>query len=101
MKIEITARNFRLGIKLEKYVEDELNRLEKLYDGIIDCQVILEKIKNDNIAEIILRVYKKILVTKDTTDEMFKSIDGAAEKMRRRLKKYKQKLTDYDHETLE
>ena len=86
MKIEITARNFRLGIKLEKYVEDELNKLEKLYDGIIDCQVILEKIKNDNIAEIIMRVYKKILVTKDTSDEMFKSIDGAAEKLRRRLK---------------
>ncbi len=101
MKIEITARNFRLGAKTQEYVEDELNRLEKLYDGIIDCQVILEKIKNDNIAEIILRVYKKNLVTKDTTDEMFKSIDGAAEKMRRRLKKYKQKLTDYDHETLE
>ena len=101
MKIEITARNFRLGIKLEKYVEDELNKLEKLYDGIIDCQVILEKIKNNNIAEIIMRVYKKILVTKDTSDEMFKSIDAAAEKMRRRLKKYKQKLRDFDHETLE
>ena len=101
MKIEITARNFRLGIKLEKYVEDELNKLEKLYDGIIDCQVILEKIKNDNIAEIIMRVYKKILVTKDTSDEMFKSIDGAAEKLRRRLKKYKQKLRDFDHEIIE
>ena len=101
MKIDITARNFRLGIKMGKYVEDELNRLEKLYDGIIDCQVILEKIKNDNIAEIIMRVYKKSLVTKDTSDEMYKSIDGAAEKMRRRLKKYKQKLRDFDHEILE
>ncbi|MCH8272813.1 MAG: ribosome-associated translation inhibitor RaiA [Candidatus Marinimicrobia bacterium] len=101
MKVEITARNFRLGIKLEKYIDDELNKLEKLYDGIIDCQVILEKIKNDNIAEIIMRVYKKILVTKDTSDEMFKSIDGAAEKLRRRLKKYKQKLRDFDHETIE
>ena len=101
MKIEITARNFRLGIKLEKYVEDELNKLEKLYDGIIDCQVIIVKIKNDNIAEIIMRVYKKLLVTKDTSDEMFKSIDGAAEKLRRRLKKYKQKLRDFDHETIE
>ena len=101
MKIDITARNFRLGIKMEKYVEEELNRLEKLYDGIIDCRVILEKIKNDNIAEIIMRVYKKSLVTKDTSDEMFKSIDGDAEKMRRRLKKYKQKLRDFDHEILE
>ena len=101
MKIEITARNFRLGAKLEKYIEDELNKLEKLYDGIIDCQVILVKIKNDNIAEIIMRVYKKLLVTKDTSDEMFKSIDGAAEKLRRRLKKYKQKLRDIDHETIE
>lgn len=101
MKIEITARNFRLTTKTQEYVENELNRLEKLYDGIIDCQVILEKIKNDNIAHIILRVYKKNLVTKDTSDEMFKSIDGAAEKLRRRLKKYKQKLRDYDNEILE
>ena len=101
MKVEITARNFRLDTKIEIYVEDELNKLEKLYDGIIDCQVILEKIKNDNIAEIIMRVYKRSLVTKDTSDEMFKSIDGAAEKMRRRLKKYKHKLRDFGQEALE
>ena len=70
---------------------------EKHYNRIIDCQVILEKVKNDNIAELILRVYGKNLVTKDTSDEMFKSVDGAAEKLRRRLKKYKQKLKDFDH----
>ena len=101
MKIEITARNFRFGRKVQEYIENELDRLEKLYDGIIDCHVILEKVKNDNIAEFIMRVYKKSLVTKDTSDDMFKSIDRAAEKLRRRLKKYKQKLRDFDHETLE
>jgi len=97
MKIDITARNFKLGKSLKTYTESEINSLEKHFDGIIDCQVILEKIKNDNIAELILRVYGKNLVTKDTSDEMFKSIDGAAEKLRRRLKKYKQKLRDFDH----
>ena len=83
--------------KLEKYTEMEVNRLEKIYDGILDCSVVLEKVKNDNIAEIIMRVYKRNLVTKDVSDEMFKSVDGAAEKLRRRLKKYKHKLRYIDH----
>ena len=97
MKLEITARNFRLSKKLERYTEMEVNRLEKLYDGIVDCSVILEKVKNDNIAEIIMRVYKKTLVTTDVSDDMFKSVDAAAEKLRRRLKKYKHKLRYIDH----
>ncbi len=101
MKIEITARNFRMSRKLERYTEMEVNRLEKLYDGILDCSVVLEKMKNDNVAEIIMRVYKRNLVTRDVSDDMFKSVDGAAEKLRRRLKKYKHKLRYIDHATLE
>ena len=97
MKIEITARNFRMSKKLERYTEMEVNRLEKIYEGILDCSVVLEKVKNDNIAEIIMRVYKRNLVTKDVSDDMFKSVDGAAEKLRRRLKKYKHKLRYIDH----
>ncbi len=97
MKIEITARNFSMSNKLERYTEMEVNRLEKLYDGIMDCSVVLEKVKNDNIAEIIMRVYKKNLVTKDVSDDMLKSVDEAAEKLRRRLKKYKHKLRYIDH----
>ena len=97
MKIEITARNFRMSKKLERYTEMEVNRLEKLYDGIFDCSVVLEKVKNDNMAEIIMRVYKRNLVTKDVSDDMFRSVDRAAEKLRRRLKKYKHKLKDFDH----
>ncbi len=97
MKIEITARNFRMSKKLEMYTETEVNRLEKLYDGILDCSVVLEKVKNDNIAEIIMRVYKRNLVTSDVSDDMFKAVDGAAEKLRRRLKKYKHKLRYIDH----
>ena len=97
MKIEITARNFKLGNSLKIYIENEINSLEKHYDRILDCQVILEKVKNDSIAELILRVYGKVLVTKDTSEDMFKSVDGAAEKLRRRLKKYKQKLKDFGH----
>ncbi len=97
MKIDITARNFKLGNGLKIYTENEINSLEKHYDRIIDCQVILEKVKNDSIAMLILRVYAKNLVTKDTSEDMFKSVDGAAEKLRRRLKKYKQKLKDFGH----
>ena len=101
MKTEITARNFHLSVKLRRHIEVELERLEKLYDGIVDCTVILENIKKDRSAEIIMRVYRQTLVIKEVSEDIFKSVDGAAEKLRRRLKKYKHKLRDFDHESLE
>ncbi|MEA3500850.1 MAG: ribosome-associated translation inhibitor RaiA [Candidatus Marinimicrobia bacterium] len=93
MKIEITARHIDLSDNLKEYIEIEMGRLSKIYDRIIDAQVILEvEAHSQHGVEIIVNVPKKQLVIKQKADEETKAIDEAIGKMVRQLKKYKEKL---------
>jgi len=93
MKVEITARHIDLSKNLKEYIEGEMGRLSKVYDRIIDVQVILEvEAHSQYSVEIIVNVPKKQLVIKQKADDETKAIDEAMEKMVRQLKKYKEKL---------
>lgn len=93
MRVEITARHIDLSQNLKEYIESELKRLSKIYDRIIDVQVIYEPEAHSQYGvEIIINVPKKQLVIKQKADNETKAIDEAIEKMVRQLKKYKEKL---------
>ncbi len=93
MRVEITARHIDLSQNLKEYIESELERLSKIYDRIIDVQVIFETEAHSQYGvEIIINVPKKQLVIKQKADNETKAIDEAIEKMVRQLKKYKEKL---------
>ena len=91
MDIEITARHYDAPDRIRSYVENEVKRLEKFHDRIVDCKVILEKSKEGEAVEINLHVSGKDLYTSEISDEMIKSIDKAIHKMERQIKKFKGK----------
>ena len=91
MRINFTARHYKPSERLKEYAQNEVKRLEKYYDGIIDCDIILDYQKDIQIAEIIVSVYGSKLTVKEKTDDIYKSIDFAVTKLERKLKKYKQK----------
>ncbi|MFQ6617302.1 MAG: ribosome hibernation-promoting factor, HPF/YfiA family [Fidelibacterota bacterium] len=95
MKIDFTARHFKAADRIKNYAEKEVKRLERYYDGIINCEIILDRDNNAAVAEIILRVYGKKLIAKEQSDEMSKSVDLAVSKLERILKKYKSRLKDH------
>ncbi len=91
MKVEITARHYEASDRVKDYVEAEVNRLEKIYDRITNCKVILEKSKEGDSAEITLSILGKQLVAIETSGDMIKSIDLTVEKMERQILKLKGK----------
>jgi len=91
MRINFTARHYKSSPRLKEYAENEVTRLEKFYDGIVDCEIILDYQKDQQIAEIILGVHGAKLTAKEVSEDIYKSIDLAVEKLRRQLKKYKGK----------
>ena len=95
MRVEITARHFEAPSALKRHAEEEVQRLTKFYDGIVDCEIILEHESNGETAEVRVRVYGRNLVAKDTSSDMGKSVDGAVEKLRRQIKRYKRKLRGF------
>jgi putative sigma-54 modulation protein len=101
MRINITARHFKLTDELKQYAEQEVYRLKKYYEPIIDCDIILGWQKKLRIAEINIAVYGTTLTAQEETVDMKKSIDKAVDKLERQIKKYKGRLRGFDHDTID
>jgi len=91
MNITITARHFKAPKPLKDYAREEVERLKKYYDGIIDGEIILSWEKLTQIAEINLKVYGQTLTAKEKSEDIRKSIALAVDKLERQVRKYKGK----------
>ena len=94
MRINISARHFKASDNLKSFASDEVKRLKKYYDGIIDCEIILGKQKDVRSCDVIIKVYGLTLTASESTHDHFKSVVGAVDKMENQLRKYKSKLRD-------
>ncbi len=95
MNIKVTARHFKSHESLSEYAQNSIEELTHFYDGIIKAEVIFsfEKSRNSlKTAEISLSVYGTVLTGIGKSEEFEKSVDLAIEKLKTRLKKYKEKL---------
>lgn len=92
MRITFTARHFKADDKLRTFAEEKVAKIKKYYDGIIECEITLDQEKLSQVAEISVKVYGQRLHVVEKSNDIFKSIDLAVDKLERQVKKYKQKL---------
>jgi ribosome hibernation promoting factor len=94
MNVQFTARHFKAHEGLKQYAMGQIETLKKYYDGILNGTVTLsfEKVRDSvKIAEISLKVYGTNLVAAEKSEDFYKSIDVAVNKLERQLVKYKGK----------
>ncbi len=94
MQIRTTARHFDLTEDVKRLCEKEIGRLEKYFNHIIDCHLILDQEKNRITAELKTKVYGTTLSSKYRSYDLYDSIDKVLGKMEAQLKRYKAKLQD-------
>jgi putative sigma-54 modulation protein len=95
MDIQFTARHFKAHDTLKGHAMNEVQRLGKYYDGIVNAYIILsfEKSRDSvKIAEISLVVHGAKLIAIEKSEDFTKSINFAIEKLERQLKKYKERM---------
>ena len=100
MRVNITARRFKLSNELKNDAENEVLRLKKYFDGIINAEVILSWEKMDRLAEINLFVHRSVLTAHERSADMHKSIVCVVDKLERQLKRYKDKIRGFEHESM-
>jgi len=100
MRVNITARHFKLNEDLKDFTENEVERFQKYYDNILDVEVILAWEKKDRLAEINIKVDGKLLSAHDRSEEMKKSIVLVIEKLERQLDKHKSRKRGFTHESI-
>lgn len=91
MIIEFTSRNYNAPDNLKNYAIGEVQKITKIYDRAIQCQILLLH-ENDQYTTVLnLSIPNRKLNVKESTDNITKSIDLAVEKMIARVKKVKGK----------
>ena len=94
MQIRITARHFDLTDHLKNFAENEIEKLERYFNHIIDAHLILDAEKSRMTAELKVKVYGTVLTSKVRSFDMYDSVEKVIDKMEGQLKKYKDRLQD-------
>lgn len=93
MDINITGRNIELDEDLKTYIHKRIDKLEKLYRRIYKCEVILEEEKIRQNAEIIMYLKRNKIVAKESSPDIYASIDNASENIKKQLRRLKDRVS--------
>ena len=94
MRIEVTSRHFKAPRELRNFVEKEVRKLRRYFDGILDCHVILSRENGREVAEIIARSKKHQFKAVEAGPKMDRAVILAVEKLKTQLNRYKEKLVE-------
>jgi len=95
MQLNVTGHHVDITTSMKDYVEKKLDRIVRHSDHVIDvhCVLTVEKLRHKAEATVLLT---GATVHADATDaNMYAAIDALADKLDRRVKKHKEKLSDH------
>ena len=95
MKLEITARHFKLSQSLHEKINKKIVKIEKYNIKIIICKIILTKEVSSEDVEIICQIKNKTIVSKECLDNFSKSFSKCLEKIIVQIKKQHNKIIDH------
>lgn len=93
--ISIQGRHVQVTDAMQDYAKEKLSRLERLFDRIIDLHVIMDIQKLEHRVEIVLKVNNHTIMAKVASDDMYKSIDLAVDKLLMQVRRYKSRINDH------
>ena len=98
MAVRISAKNSKLSDTSKDHIEKVCEKLRQFYDRIIDCEVVIERLKkHGNGVEIIVKVPQQTFVgsAESSEDNLFKAVDDARDKVETQLKRYHDKQIEH------
>ncbi|MEE9442529.1 MAG: ribosome-associated translation inhibitor RaiA [candidate division Zixibacteria bacterium] len=92
MNTKVTARHFELTPEIKGLAQQNFDDLQKFFNNIISCDLILDVERHRKMAELNVHVFGQTLRSTGDSDDMYVSIESAFDKARTQIKKYKGKL---------
>ena len=92
MRITMTGRHMEMTDALRAYIENALQKLRTHFDRVIDVDVILAVEKYRHIAEINLHANGIRIHGKESSSDMYASVDAVMEKLDKQIRKFKDRI---------
>ncbi|MFC4320488.1 ribosome hibernation-promoting factor, HPF/YfiA family [Litchfieldia salsa] len=93
MNLIIYGKNLQLTEAIKYYIHEKVGRIEQYFEEPIDANVHVNAYveKNQQCIEINISLHGTFIRAEAHSDDLYKSIDIAEEKMKRQIRKYKTK----------
>jgi integrase/recombinase XerC len=91
MRAKISSIHFKASDSLKEFAETEVQRLQKLSDEILNCEIEFSFTKTEKEAHIHMNVNGTILNAIGVSDDFNKSIIMSVDKLEQQMKKLKGK----------
>lgn len=99
LNVMVQGKNIDVTPSLREYAEEKVGRIARYFDAIQEAQVVLSVQRRDNIgkAQVVeVTVWGDGIVLRgvDASEDMYASIDGVFEKLRKQVEKFRSKLIE-------
>lgn len=112
MNLTITGRHMEMTEALKSYVQGGLDKLRRYFDRVIDADVVLTVEKHRHIAEMTLHANGIRIHGRESSLDMYASVDAVLTKLNRQVRRYKDRINrhqprttkearDYHHQIIE
>lgn len=91
MQLSVTYKNIDSSDHLKAYLQEKLDRLDKLLDNPAEANVALSVEKHRHIAEVNISADRLTVIGKEETSDLYSAIDMVSDKLEKQIKKGKQK----------
>ncbi len=98
MQVTVIGRHLEATEALKQYATERFLRIEKYLPRNSNATITLYVVKKvHHIAEATIKADGILVQASEETEEMYSSIDLLLDKIERRVRKYKEKITDHKH----
>ena len=95
MQININGHHVDITDSMQDYVNSKFQKLERFFEHINSCNVVLKVEKVTQIAEATLHVNQGDIHATAEDESMYAAIDSLVDKLVRQLNKHKEKLSSH------
>lgn len=92
MQTSVTFRHVDASVSLKEHALDRCSRLDKYFDQTVEAHVVLSMERYLHKAEVNITTGGLAICAKETSNDMYNSVDRAMEKIEKQVRRYRDKL---------
>lgn len=95
MRVTMAGRHVDITDALKEHLDGRLTKLKSHFERVIDVNIVLSVEKHRHIAEITVHANGLKIHGKESSGDMYGSVDAVVDKLDRQIQKYKARIKDY------
>jgi putative sigma-54 modulation protein len=97
MQVAITGRHMEVSDALKAYIENGLTKIRGHFDKVNEAEVVLCVEKHRHIAEIILHANGARIHGRESSPDMYASVDAVLDKLDKQVRRFKDRISRHQN----